>query len=278
MWSRRLQRWKRHICDKMKISPDEIEHQSLDRDTLAEAVRQVRESGFVVLESTMVAEWVNRMREAWDGHIEGRVPGDLLRMPFLDPLAIENPWALQIMEAMIGVDLWARLPYHCNSTAANSPDTQVIHRDQLHLFPDLPIALPPHMMVVHIPLVDFTEENGSTEVWPGTHLITDHEATIDPADIGRVGGLEDRAQTLPSIRTNMPAGSTLVRDMRVWHRAMPNRTEHRRTMLSLVYHRHFPSLGYQSRSAEPLAAGIMDGLSERAQRIFRFNQPEGRIT
>ena len=278
MWSRRLQRWKRHICDKMKISPDEIEHRSLDRDTLAEAVRQVRESGFVVLESTMVAEWVNRMREAWDGHIEGRVPGDLLRMPFLDPLAIENPWALQIMEAMIGEDLWARLPYHCNSTAANSPDAQVIHRDQLHLFPDLPIALPPHMLVVHIPLVDFTEANGSTEVWPGTHLITDHEARIDPADIGRVGGLEDRAQTLPSIRTNMPAGSTLVRDMRVWHRAMPNRTEHRRTMLSLVYHRHFPSLGYQSRAAEPLAAGIMDGLSVRAQRIFRFNQPEGRIT
>lgn len=256
----------------MKISATEIKRQSLDPDTRAEAVRQVRESGLVVLEETMSREWTDNMREAWDGHLEGRAPGDLLSMPFIDPLAIENPWGVQIMEAMIGKDFWAKLPYHCNSTAPNWPETQVIHRDQLHLFPDLPIAMPPHMMVIHIPLVDFTEENGSTEVWPGTHLVTDHEVIVDPADIGRVGGLEARAATMPSIRVNMPAGSTLVRDMRVWHRAMPNRTDQRRTMLSLVYHRHFPSLGYQYKAAEPLAAEIIDQLSVRAQQIFRFNK------
>ena len=161
------------------------------------------------------------MREAWDGHLEGQTPGDLLRPPFIDPLAIENPWAVQILDVMLGEDFWAKLPYHCNSTEPNWPETQVIHRDQLHLFPDLPIAMPPHMMVVNIPLVDFTEENGSTEVWPGSHLITDHEAVIDPADVGRAGGLEERAVPLPSMRTNMPAGSTVVRDMRVWHRATP---------------------------------------------------------
>ena len=180
----------------MKLSPQEIEQQHLDADTLAGAVRQMREAGFVILEETMDRAWCDAMREAWDGHLEGRTPGDLLRLPFIDPLAIENPWAVQIMDVMLGEDFWAKLPYHCNSTAPNWPETQVIHRDQLHLFPDLPIAMPPHMMVVNIPLVDFTEENGSTEVWPGSHLITDHEATIDPADVGRAGGLEERAGTL----------------------------------------------------------------------------------
>ena len=111
-------------------------------------------------------------------------------------------------------------------------------------------------------------------MWPGSHLITDHEATIDPADVGRAGGLEERALTLPSLRTNMLAGSTVVRDMRVWHRATPNRTNGRRTMMSLVYHRHFPTLGYQYKAADPLPAEIMDQLSARAQRIFRFNKQE----
>ena len=258
----------------MKISKREIQRQRLDDETLVEALRQVRELGFVVLEQTMSRGWVERMREAWDGHLEGRVQADLLNMPFLDPLAIENPWAMQILEVALGEDFWAKLPYHCNSTPPNWPETQVIHRDQLHLFSDLPIAMPPHMMVVHIPLVDFTEENGSTEVWPGTHLITDHEASIDPGDVGRAGGLENRAATLPSLRTNMPAGSTLVRDMRVWHRATPNRTDHRRTMLSLVYHRHFPSLGYQYKAAEPLSTEVINRLSTRAEQIFRFNKEE----
>ena len=246
----------------------------MNDDTLAEAIRQVRENGFVILEKTMNQAWVGEMFEAWDGHIEERRPADLLSMPFIDPLAIENPWGMQILEVMLGRDFWARLPYHCNSTAPNWPETQVVHRDQAHLFADLPMALPPHMMVIHIPLVDFTEANGSTEVWPGTHLVTDHEEVFDLAEGGASWRLEERAATMHSVRTNMPAGSTLVRDMRVWHRATPNRTDRRRTMLSLAYHRIFPLLGYQYKAAEPLAEEVMDQLSERAQHIFRFNKSE----
>ena len=239
----------------MKLSTQEIEQQCLADDTLAEAVRQVREAGFVILEETMDRAWCDVMREAWDGHLEGRTPGDLLRPPFIDPLAIENPWAVQILDVMLGEDFWAKLPYHCNSTEPNWPETQVVHRDQLHLFPDLPIAMPPHMMVVNIPLVDFTEENGSTEVWPGTHLITDHEAVIDPADVGRAGGLEARTLSLPSMRTNMPAGSTVVRDMRVWHRATPNRTNCRRTHDVAGVPPLLPDLGLPIQGGRSAASG-----------------------
>jgi ectoine hydroxylase-related dioxygenase (phytanoyl-CoA dioxygenase family) len=258
----------------MKISTDEIQQQHLNQDTLAEALRQVREIGFVVLEKTMSPQWTETMRTAWDGHIEGHTPGDLLDMPFIDPLAIENPWAVQILDATIGADFWAKLPYHCNSTAPHWPETQEIHRDQAHLFPDLPLALPPHMMVVHIPLVDFSDANGSTEVWPGTHLITDHAESYRPQDGGITGQLEERGKLMPSIRTNMPAGSTVVRDMRVWHRGMPNTTDQRRTMMSLVYHRYFPTLGYQYKACEPLADRVISQLSARAQHIFRFNMQE----
>ncbi|MFT5085841.1 MAG: hypothetical protein ACI8PG_000188 [Planctomycetota bacterium] len=57
-------------------------------------------------------------------------------MPFLDPLAIANPWGTQIMDILLGDDYWARLPYHTNSTAPNWPDTQEVHRDQRHMFPE----------------------------------------------------------------------------------------------------------------------------------------------
>ena len=49
----------------MKLSPQEIEQQHLAADTLAEAVRQVREAGFVILEETMDRAWCDVMREAW---------------------------------------------------------------------------------------------------------------------------------------------------------------------------------------------------------------------
>ena len=109
-------------------------------------------------------------------------------------------------------------------------------------------------------------------MWPGTHLVTDYAESLHLVDVGGGRRLEERAATMPSVRTNMPAGSTLIRDMRVWHRSMPNRTNHRRTMLSLVYHRHFPTLPYQSKWADTLSSEIMNQLSERAQHIFRFNK------
>ena len=255
----------------MRLTPEEIQQQRLHPESLAEALRQVREVGYVILEETMTRQWTETMRLAWDGHIEGHAPGDLLDRPFTDPLAIENPWAMQILDETLGEGFWAKLPYHCNSTEPNWPDTQEIHRDQAHLFSGLPLALPPHMMVVHIPLVDFSDANGSTEVWPGTHLVTDHAETYRPEDGGITGQLEARGPTMPSRRANMPAGSTLVRDMRLWHRATPNRTDQRRTMLSLVYHRFFPTLGYQYKASDPLPDQVMDRLSKRARGIFRFN-------
>jgi hypothetical protein len=49
---------------------------------------------------------------------------------------------------------------------------------------------------------------------------------------------------------------------------VPNHTDQRRTMLSLVYHRHCPSLGYQPKASDPVDDRILDQLSERAQRIL----------
>ena len=118
-------------------------------------------------------------------------------------------------------------------------------------------------MVIHVPLIDFTEENGSTEVWPGTHLITDNHPQVQ---------LEARAKQMLSVRTNMPAGSLVVRDMRVWHRGTPNQTQVIRTMTSIVYFRQLHRFPQHLKGEPPAISQTAKALmTERAQRLYRYN-------
>ena len=48
----------------MRLAQGEIERQRLDDDTLAEALRQVCDAGYVILEGTMDRAWCETMREA----------------------------------------------------------------------------------------------------------------------------------------------------------------------------------------------------------------------
>jgi ectoine hydroxylase-related dioxygenase (phytanoyl-CoA dioxygenase family) len=108
-----------------------------------------------------------------------------------------------------------------------------VHRDSRPLFgTEFESPPPAHMLVANILLCDFTVENGSTEVWPGSHLLCDtYQGRAHPLD------LEERARYLPSRRLNAPAGSIVLRDLRLWHRGTPNRSGANRSMLSPVYRR-----------------------------------------
>ena len=131
----------------------------------------------------------------------------------------------------LGDNFFSYLPYG-NNTAWPNCSIQHIHRDAGHLFPDTPYVLPMTKAVINIPLVDFTEKNGATEVWPSSHLMVDR-----PED--NQLSLEKRVQSLASVRMLIPAGSLVIRDMRCWHRGMPNKTAQPRPMLALVYFRRF---------------------------------------
>ncbi|MEE2709077.1 MAG: phytanoyl-CoA dioxygenase family protein [Gemmatimonadota bacterium] len=256
----------------MILSSEERQTGRLHEESLTEAVRHVRESGYVILEDVLPRTWVDAVGKAFeyasadcDPPVEGRGAIPIrYEDPFLDPLAIENPWGLQIIEAMMGDDVWSIFPYHTN-TSWPGAGMQNIHRDTRHLFPDFPVALPPSLLIIHIPLVDFTDENGSTEVWPGSHLI------IDPLEGTTPKSLAERATGMPSVRTNMPAGSVLVRDMRVWHRGMPNRSQTIRTMLSIVYFRQFHRYPDHLVHMDEIPEVVLNRLPERAKHIYRYH-------
>ncbi len=255
----------------MILTEEEQRHVALNDARLAEAVQTLREDGFVVLERALPDARVREMREQVDAFVienlhdrETLIPTGtnhyhlVLPMcpPFLDPYAIEHPLALQIVEAVLGPALKSRLPYGGNVAMPGS-EMQRMHRDGGALREIRPVG----GLVVNIPLIDFTEENGSTEVWPGTHLVTD----VDEEDV-KPARLLERAVKVPSVRTNVPAGSVVVRDMRMWHRGMPNQTQSIRVMLAPVYSRKPASADGVAPMRIP--RGVWESLSPRSQRMF----------
>lgn len=263
----------------MVVSQKEIDQSKLNDDTLRLAVQEVQEVGYVVLERVLPEVWVTRIRDAVERAllklVDGKPPqthgggSPPMEEPFLDQLIIAHPFAVQIMEAMMGKDIFSYLPYGCNTAWPGSP-VQWIHRDSEHLFPELPYVLPPATMVVNIALVDFTEENGATEVWPGSHLIVDTDPEIIEDPYTRWS--EEKAARLGSVRTLMPAGSVVVRDMRMLHRGMPNTSDIIRSMIAVVYFRKFHRMPSEMSRAD--IGSAWDNMSEKEKSIYRFYDPK----
>jgi ectoine hydroxylase-related dioxygenase (phytanoyl-CoA dioxygenase family) len=64
----------------------------------------------------------------------------------------------------------------------------------------------------------------------------------------------------------MPAGSLLIRDIRMWHRGTPNRSDAARPNLAMVYFRSW----FNTQPKIDIPRERYDSLSERAQELFRF--------
>jgi ectoine hydroxylase-related dioxygenase (phytanoyl-CoA dioxygenase family) len=252
----------------MRISGDEIQAGRLSAESLALVAGQLKDVGYIILEQIIDQDTINRVYEAYlpiyKDHLEEpevcrrlesgapyvRRPMPLAP-PFNDEIICANPIAMQAIGEIMG-DFICTLFYHFTLMPGSSP--QLCHVDTTEdLFPGLPVALPTYSLSVNIPLVDFTEENGSTEVWPGTHL--------QPLS----GNLGERCRALPSARTNVRAGDLIIRDLRLWHRGMSNQTAMIRPMLYLLYCRPWYRFPTQPITLTP---GWEDSLSERARRIF----------
>jgi ectoine hydroxylase-related dioxygenase (phytanoyl-CoA dioxygenase family) len=110
-----------------------------------------------------------------------------------------------------------------------------VHSDADFDHPNSPFAL-----VINVPLVTMTPENGSTEVWLGTHNITSlaaQEGLHGERASGRVKKelLEQRALERPPSQPVVKKGSLVIRDLRLWHAGKPNFTDSTRVMLALIH-------------------------------------------
>jgi ectoine hydroxylase-related dioxygenase (phytanoyl-CoA dioxygenase family) len=96
--------------------------------------------------------------------------------------------------------------------------TQHCHRDGLFLFnTGLSALLPSWAVTVGIPLIDMNMEQGTTEIFPGSHRAIEWD------------------ESASSIVPDVPAGAVLMWDARTMHRGTENRSARRRPLLYLTY-------------------------------------------
>lgn len=237
-----------------------------EQETIEIAIEQIKKNGYIGFESVLSPEQVKELKNAFlpmfNEYIErfGYNTGTnraQMHLPFLQPFIndymIANAFAMPVIKAVLGEGV--RCTYLASDTACPGSDYQNVHSDMPPLFPELGVALPAYSLVLNIPLVDVNGENGPLEVWPGgTHLDPENtkHTSID-------GPMLRAAQSMYSEKIHMPAGSIVIRDIRMWHRGTPNVTNENRTNIALIYNNdwygaggsiHVPQEAYDQASKE----------------------------
>ncbi len=169
----------------LTITEMERAHGHLEDTRLAMAVRAVREEGFVVLHDAIDPAHIAMLRErmladaakiaALDqvpyqfktGHLQQDPPPF---PPYLFRDILVNAFAIDVTHALLGDGV--KNAFYSGNCCLPNDNRQPLHGDIGHLWPGLQKAHPAHALVVNVPVVDMTAENGSTELWPGTHLNT----------------------------------------------------------------------------------------------------------
>ena len=232
----------------ISLSNSEKAERQLNSVNLEAAERAIREEGYVILQDVISHDYLDALlprmtadsekmiaARRWGG--AGRLKGHLQQVPppfapyvFRDIVA--NPFAIQLTGKILGNGHYNRF-YNGNTNCPNSLK-QPLHADSPQLWRDLASPHPPATLILNVTLVDVTEENGSTELWPGTHLIT-------PDEDRRVSSTleKQRWSEKPPIRANTAKGSLLIRDGRLWHRGMPNRSDTIRHMIAMIHNIHW---------------------------------------
>lgn len=231
------------------ISDAERESKQLSAKNVGQAQGALKEQGYAILRGAVPVHALETLKFKMEedlkrllamesqvtlpynwvkGHLAVQPPPE---HPYLFPEILANPFAAAVSKAV-------HSKFFNNAydglTILPGTSAQPLHADHGQLWPDLKEAHPPVTLVINIPLTDTNEQNGAIELWPGTHLNT----TIWKGDDIEVpaAAIESLRQPCTPIRACTRQGDILMRDMRLWHRGMPNFSESPRIMLVNTHH------------------------------------------
>jgi hypothetical protein len=235
----------------LHISEAERADGALRTDRLAAAADAVRLEGYVILHGAVDAQLMatlgrRMLRDVpaildlprpphnftW-GNVQHDPPPD---PAFLFPSVLYNDFTIAVTQAVLGEGVHNGL-YSGNTNLPRSRP-QPVHVDTGHLWRRQRRAHPACELVVNLAPLGMSEENGATEIWPGSHLdttVSRHDASICvPDDV-----LEARRVVQPPVSAHLPPGSVLIRDVRLWHRGVPNPSDTPRPMVAMIHRAAF---------------------------------------
>lgn len=235
----------------LDITPEEKASRRMVPAHLEAAVAALEEDGAVVLRGVVDSEHIAALRDKMLADVD-----EILRLPqppyqftlghiqhdpppfppYLFRDVLLNDMAVCVTKAMLGAGL--RNTFYSGNTNLPGSGAQPVHPDTAQLWPDLPAAHPPYAFVVNVPVVDMDESNGSTELWPGTHRDTTMWEGMGTLRVPEAKLAEWRARR-PPIQPAVAAGSIVIRDIRLWHRGVPNHTDRPRPMIAMIHRIHW---------------------------------------
>ena len=123
-----------------------------------------------------------------------------------------------------------RLTFYNGNTNCPGSTTQRLHMDGRHAtLPPEPVA-PTYSVVVNIPVASMNKTNGAIQIWPGSHRIRPIEGGPRVPEALEAA----RAKVTPPIQPETCVGDVLIRDIRLWHRGVPNPSDRPRHMIALI--------------------------------------------
>jgi len=231
----------------LDFTPDELRSGQMSPAKLETATNALKHDGYVVLNGVIDPAHLDSLRERMLDDLQkilkrddtpfnfnaGNVQQDPPPMhPYLFRDVLLNDLVIAVTQATLGKGV--KNSFYSGNTALPSDNMQPVHADIGQLWPHLEHATPPYALVVNVPLVDVSAQNGSTELWPGTH----HDTTIYIND-GNIKlpemMVEARRTIAPPLQPTLCLGDVLIRDMRMWHRGMPNYTDQPRPMIAMIH-------------------------------------------
>lgn len=239
----------------VSVSQSEALKGSLSWQNLELATRAIHRDGLVVLKDAVTdhsqldilnermlndaKQLQNRGEDSPYNYNKGNIQQDPpLMSKYFHPSIFLNKFATQVTSSVLGPK--PRWTFASGNTAmpptpGETPLAQPTHADADFDHPKCPFAL-----VVNVPLVDMNIENGSTEVWLGTHGgdLSMQEGSHGERASGRIKKdlLEARRSIRPPSQPEIAKGSVVIRDLRLWHGGMPNLSQDSRVMLALIHY------------------------------------------
>ena len=230
----------------INLTQEEKKAEKLTDAHLSRAIKALRQDGYVILNDVVAHDHLDVLAERMAADLDLLMKAETVPHNFIwgnvqqdpPPFApyvfgdvLVNPWVIQVTKALLGEGVYNS--YYSGNTNVPNSQLQPVHADSGHLWPGLNHAHPAARVVVNVALDEVTEENGSIELWPGTHLDTHKVVGEDiKIDEARVAA---RRNEIPPVRGNTKKGSVLIRDIRLWHRGMPNVSNRIRFMIAMIH-------------------------------------------
>ncbi|EME42704.1 hypothetical protein DOTSEDRAFT_64462 [Dothistroma septosporum NZE10] len=116
-------------------------------------------------------------------------------------------------------------------------DSKSIERQPIHADTDCTHQAHPFALVVNVPLITFTSDNGSTELWLGTNMSDLFDLHVQDGEDGDRASSRMKQHLLKKRRPIAQNASVVIRGLRLWHAGRPNLTQEIIVMLAMISER-----------------------------------------